>query len=139
MRLEVTRKSDLAVRALRALADREAGERLKGPDLAELVGSTPGFVAQVMTPLVRAGWVRSEPGPTGGYSLRVDLATVSVLAVVEAVEGPTDTGRCVLADRPCSERGLCALHTAWTRARQELLRELDATSVCEHATARTPS
>lgn len=139
MRLEVTRKSDLAVRALRALAGLEPNGRLKGPNLAELVGSTPGFVAQVMTPLVRAGWVRSEPGPTGGYSLRVDLEAVSVLAVVEAVEGPTDTGRCVLADRPCSERGVCALHTAWSRARQELLLELDATSVGAIDAPRSPS
>jgi Rrf2 family protein len=131
VRLEVTRKSDLAVRALRTLADLAPGHRIKGPDLAERVGSTPGFVAQVVTPLVRAGWVASEPGPTGGYSLRVDLTSVSVLAVVEAVEGPTDTGRCVLADRPCSETGPCALHTAWQRARAELLRELDGTSVCD--------
>lgn len=132
MRLEVTRKSDLAVRALRSLADPDvcgADARLKGPALADLVGTSPGFVAQVMTPLVRAGWVASEPGPTGGYSLRIDLAAVSILAVVEAVEGPTDTGRCVLADRPCSTTGPCALHTAWQRARDELLRQLGATSV----------
>ncbi len=127
MRLEVTRKSDLAVRALRAL-DR-ADRRVKGPELAEMVCSTPGFVAQVVNPLVRAGWVRSDPGPTGGYSLEVDLAGVSVLSVIEAVEGPTDAGRCVLADRPCDERGPCALHAAWQRARVELLRELDSTTV----------
>lgn len=136
MRLEVTRKSDLAVRALRTLADLGPGQRCKATELAELVGSTPGFVAQVVTPLVRAGWVASDPGPTGGYSLDVDLATVSVLAVIEAVEGPTDSGRCVLADRPCSESGPCALHTAWQRARDELLRELGATSVCHVASPR---
>lgn len=129
MRLEVTRKSDLAVRALRALGD--ADRRVKGPELADLVCSTPGFVAQVVNPLVRAGWVRSEPGPTGGYSLAVDLGEVSVLAVIEAIEGPTDAGRCVLADRPCSEEGPCALHAAWQRARTELLHELDATTVGE--------
>lgn len=131
MRLEVTRKSDLAVRALRALGDR--GARVKGPDLAAIVGSTAGFVSQVLTPLVRAGWVRSEPGPAGGYSLSVDPAEISVLAVIEAVEGPTDTGRCVLADRPCDERGPCALHTPWMRARSRLLRELDATPVADAA------
>lgn len=129
MRLEVTRKSDLAVRALRVLDDR--GTRLKGPALAEALGSTAGFLSQVLTPLVRAGWVRSDPGPSGGYSLSVDLSEVSVLAVVEAIEGPTDTGRCVLVDRPCDETGTCALHTAWLRARSRLLRELDATSVAE--------
>ena len=129
MRLEVTRKSDLAVRALRVLEERHG--RVKGPELAERVGSTAGFVSQALNPLVRAGWVRSDPGPSGGYSLSVRLSEVSVLAVIEAVEGPTDSGRCVLADRPCNEKGTCALHVPWLRARAQLRRELDATSVAE--------
>ena len=129
MRLEVTRKSDLAVRSLQALA--ATPERMKGPELAEIVGSTPGFVSQVLTPLVRAAWVRSDPGPSGGYSLTADLDDVSVLAVIETIEGPTDSGRCVLADRPCNEGGTCALHDPWLRARAQLLAQLDATSVAE--------
>ena len=129
MRLEVTRKSDLAVRALRVLA--ESSDRVKGPVLAEAVGSTSGFVSQVVNPLVRAGWVRSDPGPAGGYSLATDLGSVSVLDVIEAIEGPTDAGRCVLADRPCNESGTCALHVPWLRARAQLLAELDATSVAD--------
>lgn len=131
MRLEVTRKSDLAVRALQALA--EGPERLKGPQLATRLGTTSGFVAQVVSPLVRTGWIRSEPGPTGGYSLTVDLETVSVLEVIETIEGPTDVDRCVLADRPCSEAGTCALHLPWLRARAQLLTELEATSVAAAA------
>ena len=134
MRLEVTRKSDLAVRSLQALA--ASPNRLKGPDLAALVGSTSGFVSQVLAPLVRSGWVRSDPGPTGGYSLTADLDEITVLAVIETIEGPTDSGRCVLADRPCNERGTCALHVPWLRARAQLLAQLDATSVAEAATAR---
>jgi Rrf2 family protein len=133
MRLEVTRKSDLAVRALRALAD--AGGRMKATELADAIDSTPGFVSQVVNPLVRARWVRSDPGPSGGYSLAASLADVSVLAVIEAVEGPTDTGRCVLVDRPCHETGSCALHVPWLRARAQLLRELAETSVEEAALA----
>jgi Rrf2 family iron-sulfur cluster assembly transcriptional regulator len=133
MRLEVTRKSDLAVRSLQALA--LSPDRVKGPDLAALVGSSSGFVSQVLAPLVRAGWVRSDPGPTGGYSLTADLAEVTVLAVIEAIEGPTESGRCVLADRPCNERGICALHVPWLRARAQLLAQLEATSVAAAATA----
>lgn len=129
MRLEVTRKSDLAVRSLRALA--VAPERMKGPALATVVGSTSAFVSQVLTPLVRAGWVRSDPGPTGGYSLTADLETVSLRQVIETIEGPTDAGRCVLADRPCDEGGACALHEPWLRAQSQLLAELDATSVVD--------
>lgn len=129
MRLEVTRKSDLAVRSLQTLA--ASPERLKGPVLADLVGSTSGFVSQVLTPLVRAGWVRSDPGPTGGYSLTADLSELSVLSVIETIEGPTDSGRCVLADRPCDESGTCALHIPWLRARAQLLAQLDRITVAE--------
>ncbi len=83
MRLEVTRKSDLAVRSLQALA--ATPERMKGPELAEIVGSTPGFVSQVLTPLVRAAWVRSDPGPSGGYSLTADLDEGPIIEIEKPI------------------------------------------------------
>ncbi len=125
MRLEVTRRTDLATRALLEL-DR-AAERRKAGELALALDASAGFVAQAMTPLVDRGWVGSVPGPTGGYELTVPLHDLSVLDIVEAVEGRTDTGRCVLEDRPCSGGAHCALHEPWARARGQLLHELAAT------------
>jgi Rrf2 family protein len=98
-------------------------------------------VSQVVNSLVRAGWVRSDQGPTGGYSLTVDLVDVSVLAVIEAVEGSTESGRWVLADRPCDESAHCAIHVPWQRARSSMLRELAAVSVADQSISvnREPS
>ncbi|WP_334143349.1 RrF2 family transcriptional regulator [Rhabdothermincola sp.] len=127
MRLEITRRADLATRALLTLG--EARGRLKAAELAARVGASPGFLAQAMTPLVSRGWVRSDPGPTGGYTLVTDLDALSVLEVIEAVEGPTDTAGCVLEDRPCSRGGHCALHIPWSRARTLLLQELSDTTL----------
>lgn len=87
-----------------------------------------------MTPLVGRGWVRSEPGPTGGYVLSVDPDEITVLEVIEAVEGPTDTTRCVMEGRDCLEGAPCALHDSWSRAREQLLAELAATSFASVAT-----
>jgi Rrf2 family protein len=126
MRLEITRRSDLATRALIELA--RLGRRTKAAELAAAIGTTPGFLSQAMTPLAERGWVRSEPGPSGGYLLTTDLYEVSVLDVIEAIEGPSDAGRCVLEDRPCGSSGPCVLHQPWQRARTQLLDEL-ATSV----------
>jgi len=134
MRLEITRRADLATRALLELAALE--RRSKSAELAERVGTTPGFLAQAMTPLVNRGWVRSEPGPTGGYAAAIDLDEVSVLDVIEAVEGPTDTGRCVLEDRPCARDGHCALHQPWSKARGQLLAELSRTPLSKVAKQR---
>lgn len=127
MRLEITRRADLAVRAMVLLG--AAPVRWKAPALAEALDTTTGFVPQVVGPLVKAGWVRSEPGPTGGYVLAVPLTDVNVLQVVEAIDGDTDTGRCVVEARDCSSVTPCALHRAWSRARDELMRSLAATAL----------
>ncbi len=141
MRLEITRRSDLALRALRHLAAAAAptdasadrGDtdpaRVPGARLADAIGTSRTFLPQVMGPLVEQGWVDSEPGPRGGYRLVADPATISVLAVIEAVEGVTDDGRCVLRGGPCAAGTSCALHEAWTRGRTALLEALDATVV----------
>ena len=136
MRLEVTRRADLAVRALVLLgAD---GGRLKSNALAAALDTTAGFVPQVLGPLVARGWVRSEPGPTGGYACAVDLRTVSLLDVIEAIDGPTDVGRCVVEGRPCRPADACPLHHAWEQARQSMLRELRTTALADTTAARTP-
>jgi Rrf2 family transcriptional regulator, iron-sulfur cluster assembly transcription factor len=136
MRLEITRRADLATRALVALAD--DGHRMKAARLAEVLGTTAGFVPQILHPLVARGWVASEPGPTGGYTRVAPLESISVLEVIEAVDGPTVTGRCVLEDRPCTEIGPCALHHPWSRARAHLLDELGATRLSDLDVAVTP-
>lgn len=128
MRLEITRKSDLAVRALCVLS---AQGQTKGTDLARAVGSSQGFIAQTMTPLVHSGWVGSDPGPSGGYRLQTPLDQLSLLAVIEAIEGPTVTGQCVLRGGPCPTEENCALHEAWVLARQALLERLQSTTVAE--------
>jgi Rrf2 family iron-sulfur cluster assembly transcriptional regulator len=133
MRLEITRRADLATRAMLELA--RLDRRAKAAELAARVGTTPGFLAQAMTPLVSRGWVRSEPGPTGGYAAAVGLDSVSVLDVIESVEGPTDSGRCVLEDRPCAGASQCALHQPWSRARSQLLSELGRTPLSALAPA----
>jgi len=134
MRLEVTRRSDLAIRALLALS--AATDRTKAAALADQVGTTKGFLTQVMNPLVQQGWVRSDPGPTGGYASAFDPDDISVLAVIEAIEGPVDTGLCVLEDRACAQSGTCALHRPWSRARGHLLADLGAQSLSSLMDAR---
>lgn len=132
MRLELTRKTDLALQALRALSTFRAP--VKGKDLAALINTTPSFIAQIMKPLVDSDWVTSDRGPTGGYRLAVDLAPISVLSLIEAVEGPTINGRCVLQGTPCPIVDQCAMHEAWVRGRSALLMELAKTSVLETTT-----
>lgn len=127
MRLQLARATDLAVRALVVLGD--ADYRTPGTELADRIGTTPGLLPQIMRPLIGRGWVDSVRGPQGGYTLAVPLHDIGVLAVIDAVEGPSDTGECVLADQVCTSQLPCALHDAWQRARATLLSELATMSI----------
>jgi Rrf2 family protein len=46
------------------------------------------YLEQIFQKLRRAGLIRGKPGPGGGYSLARPAAQISVLAIVEALEGP---------------------------------------------------
>ncbi len=117
VRLELTRKSDLAIRAMRAL--HRADKRIPGRELAEIIETTTPFIAQVVTPLVQRGWLDSKPGPSGGYGLKVDPNKVTILEVIELIEGPLDNGICVLAGGPCGS-DTCSVHEVWGDARSAL-------------------
>lgn len=127
MRLDLSRKTLLALRALRAL-DR-SGAQMKGVAIAASIATTPQFLLHVMTPLVGAGWVASEPGPRGGYRLVQELKAVSLLDVIEAVEGPATEGRCVLRGTLCRSAEECELHEPWEQAREALLSQLAQTFI----------
>jgi Rrf2 family transcriptional regulator, iron-sulfur cluster assembly transcription factor len=117
VRLELTRKTDLAIKAIRTL--HRTGTRIPGRRLAEEIGTTAKFVSQVVAPLVQIGWLDSQPGPTGGYGLVADPHDITVLDLVEEIEGSIDNGRCVLAGGPCGQEQ-CSVHDAWIEARSAL-------------------
>ncbi|MDH3306931.1 MAG: Rrf2 family transcriptional regulator [Acidimicrobiia bacterium] len=125
MKLELLPRTDLAVQAVRHLA---TCRRCTSAQLAEALGTTPGYMTQVLRPLVELGMLTSARGPNGGYELD-PTAEPSFLEVIEAIEGPTEDGRCVLKDSRCDASQPCALHDAWSAARSALLAELQGVPV----------
>ena len=127
MRLEFSRKTGLALKALAQLAADE--QPVSRHDLAERLETTAHFLPQVMRPLVAAKYVDSSPGPNGGYRLQTNLADVTLLEVIEMIEGPFDLGQCISTGDPCPAKESCALHIPWTRAKDAVLAELGAVTL----------
>lgn len=122
MNVGIQRKTDLAFRILRQLG--ATGQKLSGVELSAAVGTSTSFLPQVVAPLVDHGWVTSERGPGGGYALTDSSVDVTLLDVLEATQGPTANGRCVLRDQPCPGDHDCEVHTVWIAAREVLVEGL---------------
>lgn len=132
MNIELSRRTDLGIRALQVLTDNQ--DRMSGARLAEHIGTTTQFLPQVLGPLVRAGWIDSERGPRGGYLALVPLEEISLFDLVETTEGAIESGRCVLRDGPCPGTESCPVHIAWMEAREILVKKLQEMSLAQAIT-----
>jgi Rrf2 family protein len=77
-----------ALRALAHLAGHGDGRPLASAAIAQAEGLPEKFLVKALKPLVGAGVLKSVRGPQGGYRLARPAKGVTLLEVVEAVEGP---------------------------------------------------
>lgn len=129
MRLELTKRGDYAVRAMLALARAPRAERLSVRRIAEAMDIPGRFLPQVMTDLVRAGLVEAISGRSGGYRLTRPASHISLLQVVEAVEGDSRRRTCVLRGGPCGLDGHCDVHDVFFAAQDAMLSTLSSASL----------
>ena len=128
MRLTLTKQAEYALRILVWLASNEAADRAEGVTIARhkaaaiaaATDTPPVFATRVLALLQRHGLLLARAGQQGGYTLGRPASSVSLLEVVEAVEGPLITRTCVMRDGLCGESGYCVLHHAWSAAREAL-------------------
>jgi Rrf2 family protein len=106
--------------------------------LAEFHGVPAAYLAKAMQSLSRAGIVESVPGRKGGYRLGRPPAEVSLLDVVDAVEGSEPSFRCTEIRKrgparvaPGLYAPVCAIAEAMYRADEAWRAELARTSIAD--------
>ncbi len=67
--------------------------------MAEMTGASRNHLAKVLQRLVKANFLRSSRGPSGGFLLKKKPEEISILEIYEAIEGTIDTGGCPM-DHP---------------------------------------
>jgi Rrf2 family protein len=129
MRLELTKRADYAIRAVLALGEAGPDARLSVRRIATDRAIPTHFLRQVMADLVAAGLVDGQQGRAGGYRLARPAESVSLLEVIEAVEGDSRRRECVLRGGPCRLSGVCDVHVVFAAAQDEVLRQLGSASI----------
>jgi Rrf2 family protein len=76
------------------LAQAKPGQALSSRRLAEFYGLPTAYLSKVLKSLVRAGLLDATTGPRGGFRLARPATDITVLDLVEAVEGRAAMFRC---------------------------------------------
>jgi Rrf2 family protein len=118
----ITRATEDAIRLLTALAN-SGGKRMKVADLATVTCVPKNYIFKVLVPLVRRGWVLSTRGFGGGFALVQGAEKVTLLDVVELLEGPLRLN-CCTGNGGCEFLPRCAIRSAWVEGEAELRKVL---------------
>lgn len=97
------------------------------------------FLGKIFQSLARAGIVKSARGSGGGFALARDPAEITILQVIEAIEGPIALQRCLDDDAGCENITGCALCGLLTEAQDRVKEVFQATTLRELAGRHLPA
>lgn len=129
--MEISRRTDYGVRVILDLANLPFSQRASTQDIADRQSIPAPFLAKIISQLSLSGLVTTYRGAGGGVSLARPASEISLLQVIEALDGPVRLNRCVIEPSACPRDSYCPVHHIWAKAQVELTELLGGTTFDE--------
>src|ERR1043165_6729260 len=129
--MQITRQADYAVRAVLHLARVDGNERTATSAVAKEQNIPPSFLAKIISQLSIAGLLHTSRGARGGVTLARDPKDITLLEVVEAIDGPIQLNECVGSEGACTFDGDCPIRSVWSEAQEDLVSRLKQTDFAQ--------
>lgn len=131
--MQLSTKVRYAVRALVELALQYGAGPVKLKDIADKQNISLKYLEQVMTPLRVRGYVKTQKGSRGGYTLARSPEQVNVFEIVQCVEGSLALVDCLDSPEVCDRVKLCATREVWMTMKEAIFNELSKISLADLA------
>ena len=128
-----TRACEYGIRATLHLASKPPGNPVLVRDIAEDLGIPFSFLAKIIQTLGRRGVVNSYKGPGGGVTLSRSSDEITLMEIVEAIDGLKLSDDCILGIPGCSESDPCPAHARWKSIREDIVDMLSVQTVAGFA------
>lgn len=129
--MQITQTADYAVRTVVYLALHGNGGPVAASVIAKEMIIPTDYISKVVQALARAGLVESVAGRNGGAQLARDAGEMSMLEIVEAVDGPVTLTRCVTRSGACPRDTYCVVHGFWQSAQDDLVGAMSKTTIAD--------
>jgi Rrf2 family protein len=128
--MQITRQADYAVRAVLYLS-KHREERSATSQVAQEQHIPPSFLAKIISQLSIAGLLHTSRGARGGVTLAREPDEITLLEVIEAIDGPIQLNECVGENGICAFDHECPLRPIWCDAQDELVKRLKSTNFAQ--------
>lgn len=130
--MDISRKTDYAVRVLMGVAEAEAeGQTCTASQVARRKLVPKPFVRKIITELASLGLLQTRRGRRGGLRLGVPAHSVTLRNILETIEGPIYLNRCLIRPGECALDRFCAARGVWRRAQEAMLQALDSLTLAD--------
>jgi Rrf2 family protein len=123
--MQITRQADYALRAVIYLSRLGPEQRAATSQIAIDQRIPPSFLAKIVSQLSVAGLLQTSRGARGGVSLARSPQEITVLEVVEAIDGPILLNECVGCGGVCTFGDTCPMKPVWTETQADLVSKLN--------------
>ena len=138
--LRITKLTDYALLVLASMDDRMADSASTARGVADRTRLPHPTVSKVLKQLARASLVVSERGKLGGYRLARGPDEISLVEVIDAVEGPVAVTECTGSHAGgCEQRGSCALEASWQKINEAIRGALASVTLAGMARGEAPA
>lgn len=133
--MQFNQATDYAFRVVLHLSCLPHGVIVNGQTLAEKENVPQRFLLKIMRSLTAAGIIKSYRGVDGGFALAQKSARITLLAVIEAIEGPVAVHRCLIEREACTNFCVheCPVHHALAKVQEQLVMSLGNINFAELA------
>jgi Rrf2 family protein len=132
--LRLSKKADYALIAMKHLALRADSGSSSAREIAEGYDIPVELMAKVLQRLARRGLLVSQQGTRGGYLLARPATLISVVDVIQAVDGPLTVTACSTAEETCEQYAKCNVRDPLWKIKDRIYQALETCSVHELAT-----
>ena len=129
--IRLTKAGEYGLRAIRYLVENGDESRVSIGDISENKNIPEPFLRKLFKPLVKNNIIHSTRGVAGGVRLAKSPEEISVLEVVEALEGPLALNECLLDDGECEFISECGMHDIWDEAQIAMARVLKSKNLTD--------
>jgi Rrf2 family protein len=136
--VRVSARADYAVRALSELAASQ-GDSMTAESIARAQGVPLKFLLGILGELRRAGLVRSQRGPAGGYLLDRDPASITIADVMRAVDGPLASVQDAKPEDVSYPGPAAKLQDVWIAVRASLRLVLEKVTIADLLAGELPA
>lgn len=118
---QLSRSGEYAIRAMVYLAMCKTNDTISIAEISKSEETPETFLRKIVQQLIRAKLLRSVRGVRGGIALARTAEKITMLDIVEAVEGPIFLNKCLVGPNECKRWTWCPVHNVWGEAQEKLL------------------